>query len=191
MLAIGGTVRTFGLNTLSGSSKNPPEKRISANADPEGSRDEFRIKGAFLFKFIKYTRWPTEHLPEGAPIQVVLAGPQPHLAEIESLLEGRKIRGHTIYVKRVKKAKDVRAPTVLFCAGLKPEEEAQLLESFGRKPILFVGNEEGSAVRGATMGFYSSDGKVRFAVNKQSAKKSKLKISSELLKLAKIVGMPQ
>ena len=89
--------------------------------------------------------------------------------------------------------------------GLEETSSVRVIEAPGRLPQvwdrraifvanllgLFVGNEEGSAVRGATMGFYSSDGKVRFAVNKQSAKKSKLKISSELLKLAKIVGMPQ
>jgi hypothetical protein len=55
------------------------------------------------------------------------------------------------------------------------------------KPILTVGDTDGFAQDGVLVNFFSSGSYIRFEVNIDRAEKSKLKFSSRLLKLAKLV----
>jgi hypothetical protein len=54
-------------------------------------------------------------------------------------------------------------------------------------PILTVGETEHFIETGGIINFLMEDNKVRFEINDVAAKKSKLKISSQLLRLAKRV----
>jgi hypothetical protein len=53
--------------------------------------------------------------------------------------------------------------------------------------ILTIGDFEGFAEQGGAFNFYLEEGKVRFEINDCAARRENLKISSKLLRLARIV----
>ncbi len=63
----------------------------------------------------------------------------------------------------------------------------QILDAAHGGAVLTIGNTLGFAQRGVIINFYLEDQKVRFEINVDAAKREKLTISSQLLKLARIV----
>ena len=63
-----------------------------------------------------------------------------------------------------------------------------IIERTSRRPILTVGDTDGFARAGVLVNFYLDKTRVRFEVNADAIKVSGLKVSSRLLKLARIVA---
>jgi phage-related holin len=63
-----------------------------------------------------------------------------------------------------------------------------LLERIKGSHVLLAGDTEGLAQRGIVINFYIEKSKVRFEINVDTATRMGLKISSKLLRLAKIVS---
>jgi hypothetical protein len=56
--------------------------------------------------------------------------------------------------------------------------------------VLTVGDSDGYAARGVIANFYLEENRVRFEINREAAVRARLGISSQLLKLARIVREP-
>ena len=54
-------------------------------------------------------------------------------------------------------------------------------------PVLTVGDGDGFARGGGMIGLFVEDGRMRFAINPNAAQRAGLRLSSQLLKLARIV----
>jgi hypothetical protein len=63
----------------------------------------------------------------------------------------------------------------------------EILSALGSKSVLTVSEVEEFAARGGVINFVLVDNRVRFEINPGAAKRSGLKISSELLRLGRIV----
>ena len=68
---------------------------------------------------------------------------------------------------------------------------AAILARTAGKPILTVAESEGAAERGFLVNFYSSAENLRFEINDSASRRSGLKISSKLLKLARVVNLEE
>ena len=73
---------------------------------------------------------------------------------------------------------------------MSPSERArlgQILENVRGQSILTIGDTDGFAQLGGIVNFVLEDGKVRFEINPESAGRARLRISSRLLTLARII----
>jgi len=75
---------------------------------------------------------------------------------------------------------------ILFITSSEEANLAKILSSIKGLPSLTVSDMEGFVQRGGIVRLFTAGNKIRFEVNPQAAKRSFLKISSKLLKLAKI-----
>jgi len=64
----------------------------------------------------------------------------------------------------------------------------EILDTIKGAPVLTVADMDRFAHRGGMVNLYLEHNKVRFEINVKAAAEAKLKISSKLLRLAKIVG---
>lgn len=69
-----------------------------------------------------------------------------------------------------------------------PEEQAAAIRKTHGLPVLLVGETPDFAEQGGDVNFFIEDNRVRFEINREAAMRQRLKISSKLLGLAKIVG---
>jgi len=152
------------------------------------SATEYEVKAAFLFSFAKYIQWPDDALGRGDDAFVIgVLGEDPFGRVLDDTLAGKAILGHPVVVTRFARLEDVARAHILFVGESSDPARGQVLKSLRGRPILSAGESEEFAEQGGIVGFRTQDKKVRFDINLARAEESRLKISSQLLKLATIV----
>lgn len=161
---------------------SPPSLR----ADSAMER-EYEIKAAYLYNFINYIDWPENAFPgPGGTITIGVVGQTPFGAALE-VLNGKQIKGRTVAVKQIADTKDLDQCQIVFINSSEKARVPELLDKLKDARVLTVSEIDGFAQQGGIINFISEHNKVRFEINPDAARRLGLNISSELLKLAKLV----
>jgi hypothetical protein len=136
-------------------------------AAQSGPSLEYRVKANFLVRFAAFVTWPPSAFASGtAPMTICVAGPDPFGPALDQAAAGQSAQSRSIVVRRLRSATEAAGCHILYAAaGSGPEFRAP---SAGRLLV----TEAGDA------------GRVRFAVDLTSARRSGLTLSSRLLDLA-------
>ena len=164
----------------------PPAPRAATPSPPR----EHDVKAAFLYHFAQLVEWPVGAAPPGEPFVIGVVGGDPFKGALDRALEGKSVRTHPIEVRRFATVAQLEGARVhvLFVAGDAGLRE-RALDAVSAQPVLTVGESEGFAERGGMIGFrLTRDGRVGFEINARRAEQAGLRMSSQLLKLARIVG---
>jgi len=145
------------------------------------------LRAAFMYNFAKFTEWPANVIPRDQPMVFCVTDDAPMAEALEQILKGRAVGGHTLAVRRVALDNGLRACHLLYASGLDAKRTNELLGTVERLPVLTVGDFERFAQMGGVANFFVEDGKMRFAINIDSAQRAGLRVSSKLLMLARIV----
>jgi len=147
---------------------------------------EYEIKAAFLYKFINYVEWPGNALPAGDTITLGVVGDDPFGPALDPL-NGKMVKGRKLVVKKVSTPAERKACQILFISPSEKPRVAQLLGELKDAKVLTISETEGFAERGGIINFIEERNKIRFEINPEAARRTGFTISSELLKLARIV----
>lgn len=79
---------------------------------------------------------------------------------------------------------------MLFISGSEEENLARIVKTINGALVLTIGDSEGFAKKGVMINFYMENKRVRFEINPKAAMHAGLRISSKLLRIARIVGGP-
>lgn len=148
---------------------------------------EYEIKAAYLYNFINYIDWPENAFPApGGTITVGVVGQSPFAPALE-VLNGKQIKGRTVALKQITDTKDLDQCQIVFINSSEKARLPELLAKLKDLRVLTVSEIDGFAEQGGIINFISEHNKVRFEINPDAAHRLGLNISSELLKLAKLV----
>lgn len=152
--------------------------------------DEDAYKSEFIVKLFSYVEWPPGVAPDtGVTIGVI--GKSTLLDQLKAQAAQRTSDGKKTTVKALDLDGDYSGCQILFFQTQDKAELAKILKRVGAKSVLTVGDSPGFAGFGVMLNFYSEveDGKskVKFEVNTIAVGDAKLKISSSLLKLARVI----
>ncbi len=160
---------------------------LNAHAEPPPSR-EYLIKAAFLYKFAKFVDWPAKAFPnDRTPLTICILGKEPFGAALETIKD-KKVRGRKLVIQRLARLEDLKQCHILFISASEEKRLPELLSTIKGKAILTVSDMKGFAHCGGIINLVTIEKKIRFEINLDAAHLAGLKISSKLLKLAKIVG---
>ncbi len=168
-----------------------PTPAIPAGLDP-GERlraaPEMRLKAAILFNFAKYVEWPASSFKgPAAPLTFGILGDDPFGNEFDAVIAGRTIHGRPVAVKRGRSLGDLTDCHVLYLNISERERLASALLSVNGRPILTVGESSGFLMQGGMIRLFVDESRVRFEVNLQASNRGGLKLSSQMLQLAKSI----
>lgn len=166
---------------------------FAALACPTGLRAEsvlqreYEIKAAYLYNFINYIDWPDNAFPApGGTITIGIIGRNPFDAALD-VLNGKQVKGRTLALKQITDMKDLDQCQIVFINSSEKDRLPELLGRLKDSRALTVSEIDGFAQQGGIINFISEHNKVRFEINPDAARRLGLNISSELLKLAKLV----
>lgn len=145
----------------------------------------YRVKAAFIFNFSKFVEWPTEQNsrpPES--LQFCVYGDDGFLPVLEQTLQGKKVQGKDLKVRRVGRTADMEGCLVVFMADDNSRQLADLLSELRDQPVLTVGDHPRFLDMGGMIRFLIVDNKVRFEISQQTAEEAGLTMSSKLLQIA-------
>jgi YfiR/HmsC-like len=149
---------------------------------------EYRVKLGFLYNFAEFVKWPSSAFRSpAAPLVMCVAGQDPFDREIEQELRSRTVGGHPVEIKRLKPHDDPRACHIIFVRADEKRAAARLLASVKGSSTLTVGETQSFVNLGGDITLTLENKRLRFEVNLDAAEQTRLKISSKLLALAKIV----
>jgi hypothetical protein len=153
------------------------------------SEQPYRVKLAFLFNFASLVTWPEESFndPE-SPFVICHFGGSQTKALFDAAYSGRMVERHPIEVQHPTDVGDVLGCHIFMITAERSEQADGLIAAVAGKSVLTVGETEGFALSGGMIGFYNDDSKLRFEINRSLAESAKLRISSRLLQLARLVS---
>ncbi len=147
------------------------------------------IKVAFVYNFAKFVVWPPERFPRpGAAVTFCVrrGDLQP---EALMALEGKQIGDRPITLASVQAGDDIGVCHLLFISGFGSDGEMEgLFAAARRSKVLLVSDQPDFAVAGGHIGLVEDRGRLRFQINLRSVAEADLKLGSQLLQLAEIVG---
>ncbi len=147
---------------------------------------EYPIKGAFLFNFAQFVEWPT-NTNSNAPFVIGVLGADPFGETLDKIVKNESIGSRPIAVKRSRNINDLKQCQILFVSRSEADRMKEVLAAVESLPILTVSETDGFCRMGGMINFYKETSKVRFEINNRAAERHGLKISSELIRIGKMV----
>jgi len=150
---------------------------------------EYQIKAAFLFNFAQFVEWPPASFADAnAPICIGVLGDDPFGPVLEQTVQGETINHRKLIIQRSQRVEDLKGCHLVFISKSEKSRLTDIFDGLGSASILTVSETENFARRGGIINFYLEGNKVRFEINSDAAQRKGIKISSQLLKLGKLVG---
>lgn len=143
---------------------------------------EYQVKAAFLFNFGKFIDWPEESLQ--GDFRICVFGQDPFGEILENTLAGKNLKNRSIQLNRIQNIQAAARCQILFLGATEQARISEILKSIKEGGVLTVGETEDFNKKGGMIQFILKENKVRFSINSSASEKGKLKISSQLLKLA-------
>jgi len=157
----------------------------SSSAEP---KTEEKLKVEFLYRFVKFVSWPHAALPPlSEPMVFCVVGGDSLHALLDDLMQDRQLKDRDIVVRRLDSPESLGACHVLFAGANTDEQVLPILQEAKGYSILTVGESAAFYTGGGIIRFVLSGGRLRFDVNSEAAANANLRISSQLLKLARTV----
>jgi hypothetical protein len=148
---------------------------------------EQRIKAAYLYNFTKFIQWPAAAQEDPAsPFVLAIVGPD-RFGDALAPLRRKRVQGRPLQVIQLDAGPSLPKVDMLFVAHQSPKLIKRVLTGLAAKPTLTIGDAPTFIQHGGLINFYMADKKIRFEINAQAADRKGFKISSQLLKLARIV----
>jgi hypothetical protein len=145
---------------------------------------ESQVKAAYLYNFGKFVRWPGDQAGKADSLEICVLGKDPFGPILDSTVEGDKIDGRKITVRRLSKFQELASCSILFVGASEEARLGPILSAAQRQGLLTVSDIPHFAEHGGVIGFVIQENKIRFEVNRGAAERSNLVLSSELLKVA-------
>ncbi len=145
---------------------------------------EYDLKAAYLLNFAGYVEWPSPQ----KPITVCVYGHNPfNPATIATLLDAKSGQIDADF-KYPRQLDQLTVCNILYWPQSEQENFGKAITLLNNAPVLIVTDVQDGLPQGAMINLINESNRLRFEINVGTALASNLKISSKLLKLAKIVS---
>jgi hypothetical protein len=152
---------------------------------------EESVKAAILFNLIRFVEWPDSAVPDPSSPRIVAIFGQDALQErmVEMVASaGLSSRVSVLEVSELNQLEACRdGIQVLYVARSAHKLIPQILDLLQARPVLTVGDDEGFVMQAGMINFMRQNDRIRFDINLDQAEKSRLKMSSRLFGLARVI----
>ncbi len=153
------------------------------------ANSEDQVKAAFLFNFARYVEWPEAAFADAtASIRLCLLSDAAFQQVLSETVSGRSVGRRPVGVETIASLDAAGGCHLLFLDDSVPAEGVAVAGQLGELAVFTISDRGGFAAGGGIANFILVDQKIRFEINPSAARRAGLKISSSLLRLAKIVG---
>ena len=167
-----------------------PARANVTQASPPPSQAE--IRAALVFNFSKFAEWPTiSYADSGSPLTVCFLGADDVRAAFQGISAGKAVNGRFVEVRTVKSVGDARGCHVVYMDSPNNGVVLDVLKYARQGNELAIGTTENFLADGGMIRLQVENNRMRFDVNVGAVGRTKIKLSSKLLALARsVVDLP-
>ena len=148
---------------------------------------EYQIKAAFIFNFVKFVEWPPQAFAkETSPIVIGVLGVNVFGDNLEQALRNKSIHHRPLLYQEYHSVAEVTNCQVLFIGVSEKKRYAKILGALRGMSVLTVSESDQDQFieAGGMINFVIQQNRIHFQVNNEAAKSAGLIINSKLLDLA-------
>lgn len=179
----------------SGAARTSLSERV--NHGEEKVFREAELKAVYLYNFLHFVQWPTEKCGEGNehPREIAVIGEAPlgqALLALQAKLEAtQKKRLSIVFYGPYEEGMDLSGCRLLFISDSEKNNFHKILAALEDEPVLTVADNDHFLSAGGIITLISRKNKIRWAINRDSARRAGLRLSSKLLDIAvKVIEGP-
>ena len=159
------------------------QKGVSAESDIEN-----KVKAVFIEKFTRFIDWPDAERDSRKNFIIGITGPTTVSRYLQEITKKRTIKNMPVLIMDLNESSRLTECHVIFIAASSRLSVGRVLAVTSNRPILTIGESKGLADRGVLINFFQAESTTRFEINMPAVKKSRLRFSSRLLRIGKIIG---
>ncbi len=168
---------------------------ICLRAEPRGfAQDrphptEYQLKAQYLTDFGRFVKkWGNRPAPGGdESFAICVLGQDPFGQSLDNAVRGENIGGSPLVVRRIAQPLDATGCRILFISSSESGQLPAILAAIGTAPVLTVSDIPDFVRQGGIIEFVPDGNRVKFEINLGMAQRMGLSLSSDLLKVARIV----
>lgn len=152
------------------------------------AQSENQIMAAFLFNFARYVEWPKDAFDRSeSPVGICIFAADDFADVVNRTVSGKRVGKRPVVVRSITKLERTRGCHILFIGRDFNTAHDDAVVSLRGQSVFSVSDRKGFAKAGGIANFIRAENRIRFEINPRAAKAAGLKISSRLLRLAKVV----
>ncbi|HVT01898.1 MAG TPA: YfiR family protein [Thermoanaerobaculia bacterium] len=150
---------------------------------------EYQVKAEFIERFTRFIDWPAPAAGNRERPRFVIGiyGRSPFRTYLSDMASSHRIKGKPIEIRQLTSLDSLTGCDVVFISSSERKTLPKILPVVAERSVLTVGDTPGFAEEGVLINFFTDGDKVRFEINASAVEKSGLKMTSKLLKLARVV----
>lgn len=147
------------------------------------ANQEYKVKAAFLYNAAKFVDWPTDTMAGGS-FAVCVLGDDPFGPLLDEFTT-RPLKGKRVVVRRFNSLDKLRECQLVFITATERRRLGAVFGVLRDLPVLTVSDMDGFVRSGGMIEMSMDKGKLTFDVNHRQNRRQGLKISAQMLKLAR------
>ncbi len=153
---------------------------------------EYSLKATYLSNFAELVKWPKSAFTDNtSPIVLGILGEDPFGTTIDETVTGKTVGGRSLIVKRFNnftedQLAEIKNCQILFIADSEQDNIREILSNLKDTALLTVSEINRFPMMGGMISFTQEGDIIGLVVNQKTAIKAGLKISPQLLKVAKL-----
>lgn len=161
---------------------------LSALTPARAAPPEYELKAAFIYQIARFVEWPPLNTTAsaGASLRLCVLGDNPFGSALDTI-RGKPVNERKMEVSLLDMSAGTGECDMLFVAAPAEKYLERIIALSRGRNMLIIGDTQGFAQRGVMVNFFPEDGKIRFEINPAASRRAGVKISSQLLKLARII----
>jgi hypothetical protein len=148
---------------------------------------EYEVKAAFLLNFLQFVEWPTAVITNGsAPLVIGVLGDYPFGTALDETIKGETVLGRPLTIKRFRQGAEAKGCQLVYVCRSEKGRLKEQLQSLRGGGALTVSDIDQFCQFGGMIGLVNEGGRIRFEINQVAAEQGNVKLSSKLLRLARL-----
>lgn len=147
-------------------------------------QNEFQSKAARITRIAQVTSWPASKLTPNTPLVIGVYGTHAITDFLEMAVQGRRLKGREVVVKKISAVQEVTGCHVLFISRSEQDRLRDVLRRTTGEPILTIGESENFMDKGGIVYLTMIGDSAQFTFDVSNLKRSRLEIDPETLALA-------
>ncbi len=154
---------------------------------PAQAVEEYRLKAAFVSSFAGFVEWPRDVLKSPGPIVICVLGENPFGPALDQAVIGKSVQDRKLSAREISGVRQATGCQILFVSSSERKHLRSILKDPQLSGVLTVGDTSDFTAEGGIIGLEVEDDRIRILINLGAAALGRVRISSRLLSLARIV----
>jgi len=147
---------------------------------------EYELKAYFIFTFTKYIEWVD--LEEDSIFVIGIIGSSKIIPPLEIIAARNLVKDKQIIIKQWNRFEDIGKCNILFITNSSERDLSRIIKNVNGTSVLTIGDTKGFSKRGVAFNFIDLGDRIGFEINTRAIDINRLKVSSQLQRLAVIVN---